>query len=114
MTAKWGKASIMCFVVGMIVAVFMAFIITKREMYLDANCPICKGQCMDSLSFGPMFNFLLYVFYLSPLNLLGAVLAFISIRKKEPAKNYARIGIAVNLPVAVTSVLLFTAILTRF
>ena len=69
---------------------------------------------MDSMSLGLSLNFLMLVVLLSPLNALGAVLAFLGIRKNEPMKKYTHLGIVANLPITVASVLLFVVFLACY
>ncbi|MCL1888386.1 MAG: hypothetical protein FWF96_05905 [Kiritimatiellaeota bacterium] len=101
MTAKWGKSSIGCFILGVVVAAVLAVVIANSQGY-KTSCPMVKNS---------PFLFMSAVLLASPANLLGTVLAFVGMRKKETPNFFYRLGIVLNLPLTIYSALLLYACL---
>jgi len=95
MTAKWGKRSLWCFALSTVGSALLAIVTILLQGPPDAYCSVCEGPCMDSIWFDPVFIWVLSVILLSPLNVVGLVLAFLGIRKKETLE-IPQLGLALN------------------
>jgi len=84
MTAKWGKISFGCFIF---------------TLALSTLFPIILFFYIDEPRY-PLTSFLFAVILLSPLNLIGAILAFLGGRKKETPRIYPWLGLILNLIIA--------------
>ena len=112
MTAKWGKTSIGCFILSLVATTMLTVILQEP----DDGCLVCQGECMedhfiDDNLMVPAILFPMFMFFLSPLNLLGVALAFLGIRKKETPKIYARLGSILNAAWLLIPTLFFVALL---
>ena len=99
MIAKWGKISLGFFILSVTVPTLCAVSATFRQR--TGHYPGCEGGCL------PLWMALIFVLVLlSPFNLIGAILAFVGIRKNETPRIYPRLGLALNLIIVVPTLLL--------
>jgi len=96
MTAKWGKISLGCSILTFILSVAI-IVMLHREEYLNHNCPICQGECMDIVWDFSLGSFLIWSLPVLPLSIVGALFADIGRRKKEAPTIYVRLGAILNV-----------------
>jgi len=107
MTAKWGKISLGCFALNLV----LSLAIMLREEYLNHHCSVCGGVCMDIMFRFSFLSFFGLSILFSPLNIVGAILAVLGIRKKETPTIYARLGRTMNITWLVILTLVFVFLL---